>query len=60
MITGYGLMVWFCGPVYEVAGYGFKENFSLPLSSAGFVLMIIGIFQKGKIHLKSWAPHSWG
>src|SRR5437773_8071797 len=53
MVIGYGLMVWFCGSVYEVAGYGFKENFSLPLSSAGFVLMMIGILQKGKIHLKS-------
>jgi len=52
MMIGYGLMIWFCGPVYQIAGYGLKENFSLPISVAGFLLLIIGIFQKNKVKIK--------
>jgi phosphatidate cytidylyltransferase len=54
MVLGYGLMLWFCGPVYRLSGYGLKENISLPVTIAGFVLTILGIFQKNKINLKSF------
>jgi phosphatidate cytidylyltransferase len=54
MLIGYGLMLWFCGPIYQVAGYGLRENFSLPVSGAGFILLVIGIFQKNKVDLKSF------
>jgi phosphatidate cytidylyltransferase len=54
MLIGYGLMLWFCGAAYHIAGYGLKENFSLPVSGAGFVLLVIGIFQKNKVDLKSF------
>lgn len=54
MLVGYGLMLWFCGPVYEIAGYGLKENFSLPVSIAGFILLVAGIFQKYKVDLISF------
>ena len=54
MLIGYGLMLWFCGPVYQVGGYGLKENFSLPVTIAGFILLVIGIFQKIKIELRSF------
>lgn len=46
MLMGYGLMLWFCDPSYQVNGYGIKENISLPVSGAGFLLLLIGIFQK--------------
>ncbi|HEX7905797.1 MAG TPA: phosphatidate cytidylyltransferase [Chitinophagaceae bacterium] len=49
MLVGYGLMLWFCGPVYEISGYGLKENISLPVSIAGFVFLVMGIFQKNNI-----------
>ena len=54
MLMGYGLMLWFCGPAYNIAGYGLRENFSLPVSVAGFILLLTGIFQKNKIELKSF------
>ncbi|HKO81048.1 MAG TPA: phosphatidate cytidylyltransferase [Chitinophagaceae bacterium] len=60
MLIGYGLMLWFCGPVYHIAGYGLKENFSLPVSGAGFILLIIGIFQKNKVELKSFGAAALG
>jgi phosphatidate cytidylyltransferase len=60
MMMGYGLMLWFCGPAYTIAGYGLRENFSLPVSGAGFILLIIGIFQKNKIELKSFGAAALG
>lgn len=52
MLLGYGLMLWFCGKDYGIAGYGIKENFSLVISTVGFVILLIGIFQKAAIGLK--------
>ncbi|MGK2862350.1 MAG: phosphatidate cytidylyltransferase [Chitinophagaceae bacterium] len=60
MLAGYGLMVWFCSPAFQITGYGLKENFSLPLSGAGFALLLIGIFQKNKIELKSFGAAASG
>lgn len=54
MVMGYGLMLWFCSPAYHINGYGIKENISLPVSSAGFALLLIGIFQKNSIKLKAF------
>lgn len=54
MAMGYGLMLWFCGPVYKINGYGLKENLSLPVSAAGFALLLMGIFQKNKISVKAF------
>jgi len=60
MLIGYGLMLWFCGPAYNLAGYGLKDNFSLPVSGAGFILLITGIFQKNKVELKSFGAAALG
>src|SRR5688572_18289403 len=60
MVLGYGLMLWFCGPVYKVSGYGLKENISLPVSIAGFVLLILGIFQKTKVDFRSFGGAAVG
>ncbi len=54
MLMGYGLMLWFCGMEYQINGYGLKENISLPVSAAGFALLLIGIFQKNGIQLKAF------
>jgi len=53
MVMGYGLMLWFCGTAYTINGYGVKENLSLPVSVAGFTLLLMGIFRKNKISLKA-------
>lgn len=60
MVIGYGLMLWFCGSGYSIDGYGLKENFSLPLSAAGFTLLVIGIFQKIPIKLKAFGYAALG
>ena len=53
MLSGFGIMLSFCGPAYSLNGYGLKENLCLPLAVAGFILLITGIFQKQKLTLKS-------
>jgi phosphatidate cytidylyltransferase len=60
MVLGYGLMLWFCGPVYEIAGYNIKHNFSLPVSAAGFGLLVIGIFQKMPVTIRSFGAAALG
>lgn len=57
---GYGLMLWFCGPSYHINTYGLKENISLPISAAGFGLLLTGIFQKNKINLNAFAMAALG
>lgn len=51
---GYGIMLWFCSPAYHISGYGLKENISLPISAAGFALLLTGIFQKNPINVKAF------
>lgn len=60
MVMGYGLLLWFCGPAYQVNGYGLRGNISLPVSGAGFVLLVTGIFQKIKIDLRSFGAAAAG
>ena len=54
MAMGYGIMLWFCSPAYHIDGYGLKENISLPISAAGFALLLTGIFQKNPINVKAF------
>ena len=60
MVMGYGLMLWFCGPAYHINSYGLKENISLPVSAAGFGLLLTGIFQKNKIKWKAFGMAALG
>lgn len=61
MITGYGMMIGFCGPAYSINGYNLNENLYLPLTFAGFFLLVIGIFQKtSAFTLKSFAVAAIG
>lgn len=54
MLLGYGLMLGPCNSNFQINHYGLRENLSLPISTAGFALMIIGIFQKNKIQIKAF------
>jgi phosphatidate cytidylyltransferase len=60
MVMGYGLMLWFCSDQYRINNYSIRENLSLPVSAAGFVLLILGIFQKIKVDLKSFGAAALG
>ncbi|MGN6292221.1 MAG: phosphatidate cytidylyltransferase [Chitinophagaceae bacterium] len=60
MLLGYGLMIWFCGDIYRIADYGVRQNVFLPVSIAGFILLIVGIFMSSKIKLKSFGAAALG
>jgi phosphatidate cytidylyltransferase len=53
MLMGYGIMLLFCGEVYQLYGYSIKNNLSLPISVAGFALLLMGIFQANIIRTKA-------
>ena len=52
MLIGFAIMLLFCGPAFKINDYHLKENFSFPVSVAGFVMLGMGIFQTPKISLK--------
>ncbi|MCC7401006.1 MAG: phosphatidate cytidylyltransferase [Chitinophagaceae bacterium] len=54
MVLGFGLLLWFCGPEYMIGKRVLKNDISLPVAEAGFVLMCIGIFLKRNIRLASF------
>ena len=60
MLAGYAIMLWFCGQEYRINDYGLKENFSFPVSIAGFLLLAMGIFQTKKINLKAFGTAALG
>ncbi len=54
MLAGYGILLLFCGPEYHVDQYGFRQNLFLPVSIAGFVLIVLGIFQRMEVKPKAF------
>src|SRR5579885_1121219 len=38
LLLGYGLMLWFCYPGYQIRNFEIRENIVLPVSAAGFIL----------------------
>ncbi len=54
MLLGYGLMLWFCGESFQFGDYLLRDNFSMPVSVAGFVLTVTGIFKQGPLHLNAF------
>lgn len=60
MLTGFGILLLFCAPQYQVAGYALKTNLAIPVSAAGFVMLVMGIFGKEPIHLKAMGASALG
>ena len=60
MLIGYGVFLWFCGPYYNLMGYWLKGQFSLPVSLAGIIMLVLGIFQSGKVTLRSFSAAALG
>ncbi len=44
--AGMAIMVAFCGDVYQINHFSLRGNLVLPLSLAGFALLVMGILQK--------------
>jgi phosphatidate cytidylyltransferase len=59
--TGMAIMLSFCGNYYAIGNYLLRDNLLLPLSLAGFVLMAMGLLNKGTtITLKGFARLALG
>jgi len=54
MLIGYGFILWACNSIYQINNYSISDNLALPVSAAGFALLMIGIFGKNRISLKSF------
>jgi phosphatidate cytidylyltransferase len=51
MVMGYGIMTWFTDlQLFQVS---IKNDLSLPITAAGFAILLMGIFQQKQINLKS-------
>jgi phosphatidate cytidylyltransferase len=60
MLIGFSIMLLFCGDGYQITGYGLRSNFSFPVSVAGFVFLVMGIFQKNTFTLKAFGAVALG
>jgi phosphatidate cytidylyltransferase len=60
MLSGFAIMLWFCGPEFEINNYHLKDNFSFPLSVSGFIFLTMGVYRSKKILLKSFAVTALG
>lgn len=54
MLMGYSMLLWYCGEDFTLFDYAIRDNFSMPVSVAGFILTIIGIFRQGPVHLHAF------
>lgn len=54
MLMGYGILLWFCGDRYIIGNYLLRDNFSMPVSAAGFILAVTGLFRQGPAHLNAF------
>jgi phosphatidate cytidylyltransferase len=55
MLMGYAIMLLFCSPTYQVNNYQFYQNFPIPVSITGFVMIVLGIFQSKQIKFKTFS-----
>ena len=54
MLIGFDIMLLLAGPEFRIGNYELSGNISLPVSAAGFVLLVLGIFQKTPLKLKGF------
>lgn len=60
MLLGFGGMLMFAAEQYDIAGYSIRSNASLPLTIAGFVLLVIGIFRERRLQVKAFGMAALG
>ena len=53
ILMGYAAMLYGCGIEFELSGYSLSQNLPLPISVAGFAMLLIGIFQKEPVDLRA-------
>ncbi len=60
ILMGYAAMLYGCGMEFELSGYSLSQNLPLPVSVAGFAMLLIGIFQKEAVDLKAMGMSALG
>lgn len=60
LLMGYAVMLWFCGPHYQISQYMLKDNFSFLVALAGFIMLAAGIFQTRHITAKAFVAAACG
>ncbi len=60
MVAGYSIFLFLCNNYYTIGSYGLRQNFVLPVSAAGMVLMVMGIFKSSFIPLNLVKKAVWG
>lgn len=60
MAIGYGLLLACCGPAYHLGNYLLGNSLALPVSAAGFALLILGIYQQRAVSLKAFGAAALG
>ncbi|MFN4314595.1 MAG: phosphatidate cytidylyltransferase [Chitinophagaceae bacterium] len=60
MMVGYGFLLFNLNSSFQISGYPLNYNLALPVSIAGFAMLLIGIFQPEKIVLKQMAQSALG
>ncbi len=51
MLLGFGVMLAGCGDSFRIQGLGIRENLFLPVSLAGFIILVAGIFRQQRVNL---------
>jgi phosphatidate cytidylyltransferase len=60
MLMGYAVILLFCSPIYHVNNYQFYQNLPIPVSIAGFVIIVLGIIQSKLIKIKTFGTAALG
>ena len=60
ILMGYAAMLYGCGIEFELSGYSLSQNLPLPISVAGFAMLLIGIFQKEPVDLRAMGMSALG
>lgn len=55
MLAGYGGMLLFCDDRFTLVDYSISRNFSLPVTGAGFILILLGLFRQSVINIRALA-----
>ncbi len=54
LLTGYSIMLAFCGKAFALQGYWLSQALCLPLAVAGFLLLVMGVLRQRNINVRQY------
>jgi phosphatidate cytidylyltransferase len=60
IVFGFAIIFRFCGNLFQINDYSLQEKLPLPVSVAGVVMLVLGIFVTKKIDLKAFGSAGLG